>query len=127
MTRVLIFLIGLGLLLCGIVNLLTGIGLAIMQRPPFYGVIGIVLGVIFILLGYYIISESDVSGMEDLEHKKRKKEEKEKKEAEIRKKQFVEQELWRKEYQEAKFCGDCGNIVKKDEKFCRYCGTEVSN
>jgi len=120
--KVLIFLIGLGLLISGIINLLTGIVLAIMQRPPFYGVVGIILGIIFILLGYYIICESDVSGIKELEHKKRKAEEDKAKETELRKQKFLEQEQWRQEMNNVKYCSQCGGVMEAKDNFCRSCG-----
>ena len=130
--KVLIFFIGLILFISGIVNLIIGIGNAVALNPPYYGVIGIILAIVFIPLGLYLMKLSEALETQEFERKKQyeiaKREEKERRETEERKKQFLEQEKWRQEFsqpQQSKYCSLCGKKIETKDKFCTYCGAST--
>lgn len=134
MVKVLIFLFGLGMFIHGCVCLLMGIVNAIMQNAPFYGVVGIILAIVFIPLGFYLMKLSSDLERQEFERRKQqeiaKREEKERRETEKRKTLFLEQEQWKKEasqeFSQRKYCSMCGGIIKENDKFCMNCGTEVN-
>ena len=130
MVKVLLFLFGLGMFIHGCVCLIAGIVNAIRQYAPFYGVVGIILAIVFIPLGYYLMKLSSDLEKQEFERKKHqeitRREEKERRETEERKRQFLEQEQWKQEFTQKKYCSMCGGILEENNKFCMNCGIEVN-
>ncbi len=124
--KVLIFFIGLILFISGIVNLIIGIGNAVALNPPYYGVIGIILAIVFIPLGLYLMKLSFDLDTQEFERRKQyeiaKREEKERRETEERKRKFLEQEQWKQEFSQSQYCSFCGKKIEKNDKFCTHCG-----
>jgi len=126
MVKCCIFIIGLALVFGGFGGMVLGA-----YNTWFYAELdpGIFLGIGALILGIFLIYQSDkIEGDEmrrSLEAKQRREEEERQKEIQKEKEKFLREKQWEKEL-DIKYCVQCGTKLEVGQKFCVSCGNPIN-